>query len=216
MITRCAPHICGRHTRIPPSYETPHPCTATAHSNASSTHQWVDKYFHNTQEWKFIAYSLTAPYLREANGDNAGLPTQVKQKMVKRTVLAQHYGPPGMVVANLYRWLRGHSTNIEKMSTAKGLQCTCVGHLLERGGASWKERLNYVGRCVSSKLRLFVEHHFNARYFAEMFKDARTYLPMGEALVVMDFAMNYRCAPHTLLASCASASCFFFALLASC
>ena len=202
---QCDNQVRTLHMRATPAPLHRNACTGTATPHRPSI-MALAKFFttHNGS----LSHTLLPRRTRArfAEGDNAGLVlhTQAKNKVVKRTVLAKHYGPPGIVVANLYRWLRGHSTNIEKMSTAaKGLQCTCVGHLLEEGGRSWTERTDFIGRCVSPKLRLFVEHAFNARYFGEMFKDARTWFPLGEALMVMDFAMNFRCAriPCLLLAA---------------
>ena len=105
----------------------------------------------------------------------------------KRTVLADKQGAPGLATANMLAQLRGHP--------GEDKNCRCSTGFILKGGELVKAVPKFTKgvRNVCWKVKPFAQHTFNAGYFAEMDKNNTTYLPLGHAKAVMDFAMGFTC-----------------------
>ena len=123
-------------------------------------------------------------------------------KWKRKTCLEDHHTAPGYVTANLMHSLRGHKAGI-----ANSCKCS-VGWVLQRTNLSTPEgevlagpmppgaELELVQRpprkgkgCPG--LKPFALHTFNATYFADQLVDCRTFLPLDEAIYIMDYSMSY-------------------------
>jgi hypothetical protein len=146
-----------------------------------------------------VRYKL---YERVAVVDNA-----TSANTTNRTVMSTYHKAPGFVVANLLRWVRGHPTVDKKNCTCPGLMlsaekdCRCTAAAAEctctRLVYSWREK---IGGKVCHLAKPFTKHSFDATYFNVMLKDCIANLQLFNAIVVMDFAMNYKYArPSKLL-----------------